>query len=157
MAKPISSSGTYPCATASLATSNRAGHHRFSAALCALLLLSLAVPSHADVFPSAPSPVSMTATDWSLAGTLALGRALDWSTTRRCLRHSWCEEEVLPTGLAKSNVGLAAFEFGALSLELCSLHELIRHRHRKAARAVAMFNASISLGVDGHNYAVARR
>ena len=155
MAKPLSSSATRPWHLSFLHRSN--AYPRFSAAPCALLLLSLGVPSRAEALPSAPSPVNMTATDWSLAGTLAIGRALDWSTTRECLRRSWCEEKELPTGLAKSKLGLAAFEFGALSLELCSQHELIRHGHRKAARAVAMFDASVSLGVDGHNYAVARR
>jgi hypothetical protein len=166
MAIPSLSPEVRPSVSPKLAAANARGFARFLACnvlyprLAVIALCLLAFHAYADSIPGAPAPVpsnTMTATDWALVGGLAIGRGLDWATTQECLRRPYCQEKELPNGLAHSKAGLAAFEVGAVSLEVFSQSELIKHGHRKAARAMALFDVSVSLGVDAHNYSLARK
>jgi hypothetical protein len=124
--------------------------------LCFLFALTI----HAEPLPSAPVPThtsdnTMTVVDWSLAGGVLAGRALDWASTRQMLRNGY-HEEILPSGLAHSKVGLGVFEMAAAGASVLMQRYETRHGHRRIARTVAMFNTSVSLGVDAHNFSLTR-
>lgn len=166
-----------PPKVSDLYTANRRGwklwlahntlYPRLAVALCAVLLC-LTGRAHAGPLPSAPVTVlnaqtaqttSFGAVDWSLAGGLIAGRALDFTSTSECLRNTLrdgCHEKELPNFLVHSKVGFAAFEVGAASLEVFSQYELTRHGHKRLARAMGAANIGLSLGVDAHNYKAAK-
>jgi hypothetical protein len=75
-------------------------------------------PRSSSLLPSAPTPAAVKMrvfgiVDWSLAGSVVVARALDWTSTEECLRHPWCREGELPTGLVKNEGGFAAYEAGS--------------------------------------------
>jgi hypothetical protein len=131
---------------------------RLALALCAVFILS--APARAAELPSAPAPTSSIvkqhvfgATDYALASGILAGRALDWASTQRAINRGG-HEELLPGGLAKSKVGLGAFEAGMAVLEIYSAYELSRHGHRKLARTISALDITLSFAVDAHNLKV---
>jgi hypothetical protein len=112
-------------------------------------------PKSLSPFPSAPIPQASPlcgAVDWSLAGSVVIARALDWTSTEECLRRPWCREAELPTALVKNKVGFAAFEAGASGFSILAQYEGTRKGHRRLAR----LGQSVDLGALGysvlHNY-----
>jgi hypothetical protein len=134
----------------------------FLASLIALVMLSsraYAEPNSLSLLPRAPKPVAaksllFVAVDWSLAGSLVVARALDWTSTEECLRRPWqqCHEAELPAALVKNKPGFAAFEAGVSALSVLAQYEMTRHGHRRLAR----LGQSIDVGAVGysvlHNY-----
>ena len=136
----------------------------FLASLVALVMLSAhahAEPSTSSLLPSAPVPVAVKspasgAVDWSLAGSVVVAGALDWTSTEECLRRPWCREAELPTALVNSKVGFAAFEAGVSGLSILAQDEMTRHGHRRLARLGQSIDvASIGYTVI-HNYKMDR-
>jgi hypothetical protein len=144
-----------------LTQSNRAGYlsflssnviyKRLAVALCALVICASAQAESSLPSAPVPAPHVFSAVDWSLAGGIVAGRALDWSSTRQMLRRGY-QEEILPSGLAHSKVGLGVFEAGAASIQILSAWELSRHGHRALARTIGAVSLGLSLTVDEHNY-----
>jgi hypothetical protein len=132
----------------------------FLTSLVALLMLSsraYAEPNPLPSLPSAPIPLVVKSTlfgavDWSLAGSVVIARALDWTSTEECLRRPWCREAELPAALVKNKVGFAAFEAGVSGFSILAEYEMTRHGRRRLAR----LGQSIDLGSIGysvlHNY-----
>jgi hypothetical protein len=91
----------------------------FVVSLITLVMLSshaYADPRSSPLLPSAPTPAAVKMrvfgiVDWSLAGSVVATRALDWTSTERCLRRPFqhCREGELPTGLVKNEAGFAAY------------------------------------------------
>jgi hypothetical protein len=137
----------------------------FVVSLVALVMLSshaYADPRSSSLLPSAPTPAAVKMrvfgiADWSLAGSVMATRALDWTSTERCLRRPFqqCREGELPTGLVKNEAGFAAYEAAVSALSILAQYELTRHGHRRLAR--------LGQGIDGasigytvvHNYRMA--
>jgi hypothetical protein len=131
----------------------------FLTALVVLVMLSSRAygePNSLAPFPSAPIPRAAApvfgVVDWSLAGSVVIARALDWTSTEECLRRPWCREAELPTVLVKNKVGFAAFEAVASGFSVLAQYEITRHGHKRLAR----LGQSIDLGAIGysvlHNY-----
>jgi hypothetical protein len=127
----------------------------------------LSSPAYADtrsssLLPSAPTPAAVKMrvfgiVDWSLAGSVVAARALDWTSTERCLHRPWqpCHEGELPTALVKNEAGFAAYEAGVSALSILAQYEMTRHGHRRLARLGQGIDvASIGYTVV-HNYRVA--
>jgi hypothetical protein len=130
-------------------------------AVLALLLGSLVSAHGAETTVNAPQAQAtntITVTDWSLAGGLIAGRALDWASTEECLRRTYCHEAELPSTLVHSMVALRAFEAGAAGVSILLQRYETQHDHRKLARAVAVavFDLSMVGAVQVHNYQVPR-
>jgi hypothetical protein len=112
----------------------------FLASTVALVMLSSrahAEPNPLPSLPSAPKPVKshlFGTVDWALAGSVVVGRALDWTSTEECLRRPWCHEVELPTVLVKNKVGFAAFEAVVSGFSILAQYEMTRHGHRRLAR-----------------------
>jgi hypothetical protein len=127
----------------------------FLALLVALVMLSSRAYSESNSLsrlPSAPKPVAVTshlfgAVDWSLAGSVVVTRALDWTSTEECLRCPWCREAELATVLVKNKVGFAAFEAGVSGLSILAQCEMTRRGHRRLAR----LGRSIEVGSIGYS------
>jgi hypothetical protein len=134
------------------------GTRAFLTSLVALVMLTSCAygePKSLSPFPSAPIPQApplFGAVDWSLAGSVVIARALDWTSTEECLRRPWCREAQLPTVLVKNKVGFAAFETVASGFSILAQYEMTRHGHKRLAR----LGQSINLGAIGysvlHNY-----
>jgi uncharacterized membrane protein YebE (DUF533 family) len=134
------------------------GMRTFLASLVALVMLSSRAygePKSSSLFPNAPIPQAAPlfgAVDWSLAGSVVIARALDWTSTEECLRRPWCREVELPTVLVKNKVGFGAFEAVASGFSILAQYEMTRHGHKRLAR----LGQSIDLGAIGysvlHNY-----
>jgi hypothetical protein len=134
----------------------------FVVPLVALVMLS----SHAygdprpSSLPSAPIPAAVKMrvfgiVDWSLAGSVVAARALDWTSTEECLRHPWCHEGELPTGLVKNQAGFEAYEAGVSALSILAQYEMTQHGDRRLARLCQGIDvASIGYTVV-HNYRMA--
>jgi hypothetical protein len=114
----------------------------FLASLVVLFMLSsraYAEPHSLSSLPSAPKSTAVKshlfgALDWTLAGSVVVGRALDWTSTEECLRRPWCHEVELPTVLVKNKVGFAAFEAVVSGFSILAQYEMTRHGHRRLAR-----------------------
>jgi hypothetical protein len=114
----------------------------FLASLVVLFMLSsraYAEPHSLSSLPSAPKSTAVKshlfgALDWTLAGSVVVGRALDWTSTEECLRRPWCREAELPTVLVKNKVGFAAFEAVVSGFSILAQYEMTRHGHRRLAR-----------------------
>ena len=163
-----------PPKVSALSESNRAGYRSFisrnnlypglAVALCAVLLC-LTVPVHAESLsslPPAPTPATVNkpvfcAVDWSLAGTLVAGRALDWVSTEECLRRPNCREAELPSALARSKVGLGVFEATTSALSIFGQYEMCKHGHRRLARTMVAFNVGVVAAVQIQNYELVTR
>jgi hypothetical protein len=132
----------------------------FLAFLVVLVMLSsraYSEPNSLSSLPSAPKPAAVKShlfgtVDWTLAGSVVVARALDWTSTEECLRRPWCHEVELPTVLVKNKVGFAAFEAGVSAFSILAQYEMTRHGHRRLER----LGQSIDVGSIGysvlHNY-----
>jgi hypothetical protein len=149
-----------PIHTRSFAKCRYPGMKTFLVSLVALVMLSsraYAEPNPLPALPSAPIPMVVKspffgAIDWSLAGSVVVARALDWTSTEECLRRPWCREVELPTVLVKNKVGFVAFEAVVSGFSILAQYEMTRHRHRRLGR----LGQSIDVGSIGysvlHNY-----
>jgi hypothetical protein len=137
----------------------------FVVSLVALVMLSshaYADPRSSSLLPGAPTPAAVKMrvfgiVDWSLAGSVVAARALDWTSTERCLHRPWqpCHEGELPTALVKNEAGFAAYEAGVSALSILAQYEMTRHGHRRLARLGQGIDvASIGYTVV-HNYRLA--
>jgi hypothetical protein len=148
-----------------LAKANRQGYISFLAsntiyprlvlAICALLLM---VPAHATQLPNAPTPTPVfSAADWSLAGAVVAGRALDFTSTEQCLRRPYgqCHEIELPRVIAGNKAVFASFEVGMAGLSIFEQYQLTKHGHRRLAWAIQGANVALLGIVVQHNYRLA--
>jgi hypothetical protein len=137
----------------------------FVVSLIALVMLSshaYADPRSTPLLPSAPTPAAVKMrvfgiVDWSLAGSVVATRALDWTSTERCLHRpgQQCREGELPTRLVKNEAGFAAYEAAVSALSILAQYEMTRHGHRRLARLGQGIDvASIGYTVV-HNYRMA--
>jgi hypothetical protein len=112
-------------------------------------------PQYPGTSAAVKSPV-FVAVDGSLAGSVVVARAFDWTSIEECLRRPWCHEAELPTALVKSKVGFAAFEAGTSGLSILSQYEMTRRGHRRLAR----LGPGVDVGSIGyavmHNYKMDR-
>jgi hypothetical protein len=114
----------------------------FLASLVAFVMLSWRAYAEPDPSSSLASATKVAAVkshlfgtvDWTLAGSVVLGRALDWTSTEECLRRPWCREVELPTELVKNKVGFAVFEAAVSGFSILAQYEMTRHGHRRLAR-----------------------
>jgi hypothetical protein len=101
-------------------------------------------------------------TDYSLYSGVIATHAADWATTEQCLRISQeqentgfvgrCREELLPTALVESKVGLGAYEAATAGLEIYSQYLLTKHHHGRIARIAQLINIGGTAYVVAHNY-----
>jgi hypothetical protein len=130
----------------------RAGHAQFACLRGAQHIVN--APQCSDT--SGGEVARLWGVDWSLAGSVVVARALDWTSTEECLRRSWCHEAELPTALVKSKVGFAAFEAGTTGLSIPAQYEMNRRGHRRLAR----LRPGVDVGSIGyavmHNYKMDR-
>jgi hypothetical protein len=130
--------------------------------LVALVMLSshaYADPRSSPLLPSAPTSAAVKMRvfgigDWSLAASVVAARALDWTSTERCLHRPWqqCHEGELPTGLVKNEAGFAAYETGVSALSILVQYEMTRHGHRRLARLVQGIDVAFIGYTVVHNY-----
>jgi hypothetical protein len=136
------------------------GMRTFLSFLAALVILSSRAygdgePKSLAPFTSAPIPQAAPlfgAVDWSLAGSVVVARALDWTSTEECLRRPWCREAELPTALVKNKFGFAAFEGAVSGFSILAQYEVSRKGHKRLAR----WGQGVDLGALAysvvHNY-----
>lgn len=111
----------------------------------------------AVVLPAAPravrsSPPGMTLTDWSLLGTAGVFRYLDYTTTVKALSDPKDFHEIeLPRALVNNHAGFAAFETGTVVANLWIYRWLVRHGHRRLARAGQVINLGAIGGTVAFN------
>jgi hypothetical protein len=114
--------------------------------LLTILAIMLSVGSaHAEpsasTLPDAPAaqvhrvPV-FHAVDWTLAGSIAATRFLDWTSTEECLRRSYiqCHEANLPNALVHNKVGFSLYETACTAGLVFAQHELTKLGHKRLAR-----------------------
>jgi hypothetical protein len=88
----------------------------------------------------------MTFTDWSLLGAAGVFRYLDYQTTVKALSQPTIFHEVeLPKALVDNHPGFAAFEVSTVAANYWVYRLLVRHGHRRLARA----GQAINLGAIG--------
>jgi hypothetical protein len=132
--------------------------------LLTLLTLAFTVGSaHAEpsasTLPDAPAaqvhrvPV-FHAVDWTLAGSIAATRFLDFSSTEECLRRPYiqCHEANLPNALVHNKVGFALYETACTAGLVFAQYELTKLGHRRLARIGQAVNLSYMGKIVGHNY-----
>jgi hypothetical protein len=92
--------------------------------------------------------------DWTLAGSIATARFLDWTSTEECGRRPYgqCHEANLPNALVHNAPAFALYEAGTASLEIWGQYELTKLGHRKLARTLQAVNLSYMGKIVGHNY-----
>ena len=100
-----------------------------------------------------PTPASgMTFADWTLLGAAAALRYLDYQTTVKALSDPADFHEVeLPQGLVDNHTGLAAFEAGTVVANFWIYRVLVRHGHRRLARAGQFINLGALGGTVAFN------
>lgn len=121
-----------------------------------LLWVTLGITAFAQL-PESPHPNLETPLEhkirYAMLSSVAAGRYLDWKTTSECVRSYDCAEEILPQSLAKSKIGLAAFEAGMSAGEWW-LSNRVAHRHPRIA---IIMDGISSIAVNStviHNYVV---
>ncbi len=116
--------------------------------------------AHAEPgLPDAPAPIhgaKLGLTDWSLAGSVLVNRALDWISTEECLRRPYqrCHEGELPNALVQSKTGFAAFEFSTSVLSVFCAYEMTKHGHRRLARIGQAIDSGLVAGTVERNYRI---
>jgi hypothetical protein len=114
--------------------------------------------SYSTFLPAAPVPVAarqsvFTATDWSISAGVFLTHAGDYLSTEQGLREpTRFRETVLPSGLAHSHFGLAAYEASTAALEIYGAYLLTKHGHRRLARVIQGANISLTARTVASNY-----
>jgi hypothetical protein len=132
--------------------------------LLTLLAASLTVgtayaESSPSTLPDAPAaqvhhvPV-FHAVDWTLAGSVAATRFLDWTSTEECGRRPYgqCHEANLPNALVHNKVGFALYETACTAGLVFAQYELTKLGHRRLARIGQAVNLSYMGKIVGHNY-----
>jgi hypothetical protein len=132
--------------------------------LLTILAIMLSVGSaHAEpsasTLPDAPAaqvhrvPV-FHAVDWTLAGSIAATRFLDFSSTEECLRRPYiqCHEANLPNALVHNKVGFALYETACTAGLVFAQYELTKLGHKRLARIGQAVNLSYMGKIVGHNY-----
>jgi hypothetical protein len=119
----------------------------------AIALALFTVAGHGQkIAVPATAYTAYTLTDYSLAAGVAAGRALDFTSTRECLRRAWCTEKELPIALPENKAGFIAYETAATAGSLGTQYWLIKHGHRKLARAVMGVSLTTAGVVVTYNY-----
>jgi hypothetical protein len=134
----------------------------FLASLLTLVMLSAhayGAVSSSSLLPTIPTPAAVKSpvfaiADWSLAGSVVLTRALDWTSTEECLRRPWqqCHEAELPTALVKNKVEFAAYEAGVSGLSILAEYEMAKHGHKRLARLGQSIDLAVLGDTVAHNY-----
>jgi hypothetical protein len=109
------------------------------------------VPASAAIVPVLPRATrrtipGMAVTDWALLGAAAGLRYLDYQTTVKALSDPADFHEVeLPKALVDNHAAFAAFEVSTVVVNYWVYRALVRHGHRRLARA----GQAINLGAIG--------
>jgi hypothetical protein len=92
--------------------------------------------------------------DWTLAGSVAATRFLDWTSTEECGRRPYgqCHEANLPNALVHNKVGFALYETACTAGLVFAQYELTKLGHRRLARIGQAVNLSYMGKIVGHNY-----
>ncbi|MFZ0631498.1 MAG: hypothetical protein WA399_05565 [Acidobacteriaceae bacterium] len=105
------------------------------------------VPAGSAIVVAAPpqavhnSLPGMTFTDWSLLGAAGVFRYLDYQTTVKALDEPTVFHEVeLPQALVDNHPAFAAFEVSTVVANYWVYRLLVRHGHRRLARAGQVIN-----------------
>jgi hypothetical protein len=131
------------------------------ALVIALVLASSAYaePSTSTVsLPDAPTQVRHVpvfgVTDWTLAGSIAASRALDWTSTEECGRRPYveCHEANLPNALVHDKVGFALYETACTAGLVFAQYELTKLGHRRLARIGQAVDFALTAHTVVHNY-----
>lgn len=108
----------------------------------------LPVPPHA----ARPAASELSLFDWSLLGAAAGLRYLDYQTTVKALSDPTDFHEVeLPQALVDNHPALAAFETSTVVANLWIYRDLVRHGHRRLARAGQFINLGALGGTVAFN------
>lgn len=98
------------------------------------------------------SAPGMTASDWTLLGAAAGLRYLDYQTTVKALSDPVdLREAELPQALVDNHAGFAAFEASTVVANYWIYRLLVRHGHRRLARAGQVINLSALGGTVASN------
>jgi len=105
----------------------------------------------------APLP-GMTVSDWTLLGAAAGLRYLDYQTTVKALSDpADLREAELPQALVDNHAAFAAFEASTVVANYWIYRLMVRHGHRRLARAGQVINLSLLGGTIASNeYNLAR-
>ena len=98
-------------------------------------VIAVSPPAHRASLPG------MTASDWTLLGAAAGLRYLDYQTTVKALSDpADFHEAELPQALVDNHAGFAAFEASTVVANVWVYRVLLRHGHRRLARAGQVIN-----------------
>lgn len=90
--------------------------------------------------------------DWSLLGAAATFRYLDYQTTVKALSDPANFREVeLPNALVDNHPGFASFEASTVAVNYWAYRLLVRHGHRRLARAGQFINLGAIGGTVASN------
>ncbi|MGA7522996.1 MAG: hypothetical protein WBW84_10970 [Acidobacteriaceae bacterium] len=99
-----------------------------------------------------PALPGMTVVDWNLLGAAAAFRTLDYQTTVKALSDpAVFHEAELPQALVDNHPGFAAFEVSTVVVNYWIYRELVRHGHRRLARAGQLINLGAIGGTVASN------
>jgi hypothetical protein len=89
--------------------------------------------------------------DDALCASIAGYRAFDYLSTRYAIQRG-AREVVLPQWVVSNRGAFIAFEGLATATEVSGSVWLIRHRHRRLARAANLFSVGLGVNTVVHNY-----
>jgi hypothetical protein len=94
------------------------------------------------------------AVDWTLAGSIATARFLDWTSTEECGRRPYgqCHEANLPNALVHNKVGFALYETACTAGLVLAQYELTKLGHRRLARIGQAVDFALTAHTVVHNY-----
>lgn len=94
----------------------------------------------------------LDAADWTLLGTAAAFRYLDYQTTVKAMSDpANFHEVILPQALVDNHAGLGAFEASTVVANYWIYRVLVRHGHRRLARAGQVINLGALAGTVAYN------
>ncbi|MFP5230654.1 MAG: hypothetical protein ACLGXA_23810 [Acidobacteriota bacterium] len=119
--------------------------------------LTFAAPAAAAIVsPRRPLPArsqGLTFTDWTLLGSAAALRFLDYKSTVKCMSDPANFREVeLPNALVHNRPALGAFEAGTVVLNYYAYRLFTGHHHRTLARLGQTINLGALAWTVGRNY-----
>jgi hypothetical protein len=99
---------------------------------------SSAAPDPFAVLPGPPvaadKPARLNAGDWSMIGSAAALRILDYTTTEKAMAYpQYFHESVLPSALVHNKAGFAAFQGSTVVADYAAYRFLVRHHLRSIA------------------------
>jgi hypothetical protein len=114
----------------------------------------------AAAFAITPAPIPRTGTkpgfalrDWTLLGSAATFRLLDYKSTVRCVSDpTGCKEIQLPQALVHNKPALGAFEAGTVVVDYYVYRLFLRHDHRTVARVGQSIYSGAMAFTVAHNY-----